>query len=76
MQLAHCLITNGNGHITFADRLIRVWMPHCRIIDKVTTFYEPKIGTHYLPHTGKMVTTAEDTMKNLGLYLIASITDF
>lgn len=51
-------------------------MPHCRIIDKVTTFYEPKIGTHYLPHTGKMVTTAEDTMKNLGLYLIASITDF
>lgn len=59
MQLAQCLITNENEHITFAGHLKRVGMPHCRIIDKVTTFYKPKTGTHCLPHIGMTVTAAD-----------------
>jgi hypothetical protein len=59
MQLAQCLITNGNGHITFAGHLIGEGMPHCQVIDKVTTSNGPKMGIHYLSHTRMLVITAE-----------------
>lgn len=56
MQSAQCPITSGNGHITVAGHLIELWMPHCLVIDKVTTLDEPRIGTHCLQHTGMKVT--------------------
>lgn len=59
MQLAQCLITSEKRHITFAGHWKRAGMPHCHVIDKVTTFYKPNTGTYCLPHTGWTVTTAE-----------------